>query len=87
MRSYCELYYKTLDGRITSLILDVIPSKKMGISIEPNKSYIYQIDLTPYKKYNITTLEGCFRIIYKNAKDESVAKNIIKRIDLQKECS
>ena len=83
MRSYCELYYKTKDGRITSKIIDVIPSKKMGISIESSKSYIYQIDLTPYKNYNIIRLEGCFRIIYKNTKNESVSKNKIKNKKMQ----
>ena len=82
MRSYCELFYKTKDGRIKSIIIDVIPSKKMGISIEPSKSYIYQIDLTPYKNYNIIKLQGCFRIIYINAYHESVSKNIIKSIDI-----
>lgn len=54
----------------------------MAISIESSKSYIYQIDLTPYKNYNIIKLEGCFRIIYKNANNESVSKNIIKSINM-----
>lgn len=83
MRSYCELYYKTEDRRIQSKIIDVIPSKEMGISVEPGKSYIYQIDLTPYKNYNIIKLEGCFRFVYKNANNEFVSKNIIKSIDRQ----
>lgn len=83
MRSYCELYYKTKDRRIQSKIIDVIPSKEMGISVEPGKSYIYQIDLTPYKNYNIIKLEGCFRFVYKNANNEFVSKNIIKSIDRQ----
>ena len=73
---------ETGNGRITSKIIDVIPSKKMGISIESSKSYIYQIDLAPYKNYNIIKLEGYFRIIYKNANNESVSKNIIKSINM-----
>ena len=82
MISYCHIYYKLPNGNNSIIFIDVIPSANIVLPIEPGDSYIFQIDLTPYKKYNITKLEGCFRIIYKNAKDESVAKNIIKHIEL-----
>ena len=82
MNSYCHIYYKLPNGNNSIIFIDVIPSANIVLPIEPGDSYIFQIDLTPYKKYNITKLEGCFRIIYKNAKDESVAKNIIKHIEL-----
>lgn len=83
MISYCHIYYKLPDGNNSIIFIDVIPSADIVLPIEPGDSYIYQIDLTPYKNYNIIRLEGCFRIIYKNANNESVSKNIIKNIEMQ----
>lgn len=83
MISCCHIYYKLPDGNNSIIFIDVIPSADIVLPIEPGDSYIYQIDLTPYKNYNIIRLEGCFPIIYKNANNESVSKNIIKNIEMQ----
>lgn len=84
MKSYCEVYYKLSDGgKIYSSVLDVVPSRKSAIGIASGQSYLYQVDLTPFKDKHIIKLEGSFHVIYQKSVNIFEAKHIIKSIDME----
>lgn len=82
MKSYCEVYYKSGNGKIFSSILEVIPYPKVLIPIASRQSYLYKVDLTPFKDKHIVKLEGCFHLIVRKTVKDFETKRIIKSIDL-----
>ena len=52
--------------------------------IKPGATYLYEIDLKPYKKqYHIIKLEGVFTFVYQKPTKEPVAERIERTIEFE----
>ena len=84
LKSYCMVYYISSSGLIECFDIDVIPDKNTVMPIKPGATYLYEIDLKPYKKqYHIIKLEGVFTFVYQKPTKELVPERIERTIEFE----
>ncbi|MFQ7114237.1 hypothetical protein [Hallella bergensis] len=84
LKSYCTVYYISSSGLVDCFDIDVIPDKNAVMPIKPGATYLYEIDLKPYKKENhIIKLEGVFTFVYQKPTKELVPERIERTIEFE----